>query len=189
MEVEGEQGVEFGFGGAIEIFKAGVNGEAELAKAVVVAVGQPALFDQLPKPLDEVEIGAVGGQEEQFDVEGRRLEFDQFTTLVTGVVHDESEGRPRMAGADEFEQFADTWRVDVARRAHAADLLAVTVHCPEKTIALVLRRGLDEGARKAPHQPIKAPSTKCAASTKKTLRWPVVACAGRGWSSQVKNSS
>ena len=77
MEVEGEQGVEFGFGGAIEIFKAGVNGEAELAKAVVVAVGQPALFDQLPKPLDEVEIGAVGGQEEQFDVEGRRLEFDR----------------------------------------------------------------------------------------------------------------
>jgi hypothetical protein len=68
-----EQGVEFGFGGAIEIFKAGFNGEAELVKAVVVAVGQRALFGQLPKPLDEAEIGAVGGQEEQFDVEGRRV--------------------------------------------------------------------------------------------------------------------
>ena len=59
-----------------------------LSETVVVAVSQGALFDQFPQPLDEVEVGTVGREEEQFDVECGRLEFDQLTTLVTGVVHD-----------------------------------------------------------------------------------------------------
>ena len=80
-----------------------------------------------------------------------------------------------MAGADEFEQFADTWHVDIAHRTHADDLLAVTVHCPENTVALASRRGLDEGSRKAPHQAEKSSEHKVRGIHKEDL---ALACGG-----------
>ena len=57
LEIEGEQGVEFGFGGAVEIFKVGVNGEAELVKAVVIAVGQRALLTSFQSLLMRLRLG------------------------------------------------------------------------------------------------------------------------------------
>ena len=91
------------------------------------------------------------------------------------TVHNAGNGRPRMAGADEFEQFADTWRVDIAHRTQADDLLAVTVHGSQHAVALVPRRVLDEGSRKALHQAEKSSEHKVRGIHKEDL---ALACGG-----------
>ena len=98
---------------------------AELGEGGVVAVGQAALFDQLPQTFDQIKIGAVGGQEEQFDVQSLRLLAHQFTALVACVVHDEGDGDVRVLFSDRGKKFTHALRIDVARGPMRDDLFAV----------------------------------------------------------------
>ncbi len=116
---------------------------AELAKARVVPVGQAFLFGQLPEPLDEVEVRAVGGQIQQFDVAGSSVRGDLFAALVACVVQDQRDGTAGMHGADLLQQLFDQCRADGALRAHADDLVAVALDGPQHAVVLPARRGLD----------------------------------------------
>ena len=61
--------MQFGGRGCGEIVRTGVDGAAEVGDVFVVAVGQAALLHQFSELFHKVEIGALGGREEQFDVE------------------------------------------------------------------------------------------------------------------------
>ena len=44
--------------------EAGINGGAKVCKSAVVSIAQALLFGELPEPVIQVEVGAIGGQEQ-----------------------------------------------------------------------------------------------------------------------------
>ena len=69
-----------------QFIKAPINGLAKLLERGVVAGIQYRIFGESPKPLNEIEIRRIGGQEKQFNMRGRRPIPHRLATLVRGVV-------------------------------------------------------------------------------------------------------
>ena len=81
-----------------------VDGSAEAAEILVVFVRQALLFCELPHPFDQIEIGAVGRQEKQFNIQFGSVRLDRVAVLVTGVIHDEADWNDRILFFHEIEQ-------------------------------------------------------------------------------------
>ena len=63
-------------------------------KAVVVRIVlgvQALLFDKLPEALNQIQIGRVGGQEQQLDAQPLRQTLHQRTPLIAGIVEHDGE--------------------------------------------------------------------------------------------------
>src|SRR6201991_4203504 len=92
METEGEEGIESGLVDGVGLSKASGDGLFEDGEVVVVDRIEALFFDELPKPLDEVEIGGISRQEKKLDAKGEGKIPDQPTFLITGVVKNEGDG-------------------------------------------------------------------------------------------------
>ena len=57
---------------------------------------QYLLFHEFPKPFDQVQIGRVRRQVEQFDFEGLRQSPHDFALLIASVVQYQRDGNSRM---------------------------------------------------------------------------------------------
>ena len=95
-----------------------VDGVTEVSEGGVVAVGQAALFDQLPQAFDKVEIGAVGGQVEQESVVIDQPALSRCfieAVMDAGIVqHDH--GWPAVAGSEQvIDEALDMRTFDRAR--------------------------------------------------------------------------
>ena len=68
--MEGEEGIERGLVDGVGLSKASGDGLFEDGEVVVVDRIEALFFDELPKPLDAVEIGGISRQEKKLDATG-----------------------------------------------------------------------------------------------------------------------
>src|SRR5271166_3734299 len=80
-----------------------VDDLSELCQSGKVSIMDPEPAQELPNPLDRIEIGAVGRQEEQDET--RLLEAAPFGVVIPGVVeYDDDAATPAPAAVSEFAQ-------------------------------------------------------------------------------------
>ena len=92
------------FGG--NVFQVAVDCGAEVGERVVVAAVEDVSFDELPEPLDQVEVGLIRKQELQLNVERRRQVSDQRAVLIAGIVQHQSDRSLQAESRDLAKQFA-----------------------------------------------------------------------------------
>src|SRR6201995_1438808 len=80
-----EEGIESGLVDGVGLSKASGDGLFEDGEVVVVDRIEALFFDELPKPLDEVEIGGISRQEKKLDAKGEGKIPDQPTFLITAL--------------------------------------------------------------------------------------------------------
>src|ERR1700754_569469 len=100
MDAQGEEGIESGLVDGVGLSKASGDGLFEDGEVVVVDRIEALFFDELPKPLDEVEIGGISRQEKKLDAKGEGKIPDQPAFLITGVVKNEGNGHGEAQSAN-----------------------------------------------------------------------------------------
>ena len=64
-------------------------GYSEVAERPVIAIVEHLLFEELPKPLDEVEVRGIGGQEDELDAGLLQVRLNRLGAVVACVVADD----------------------------------------------------------------------------------------------------
>jgi len=93
--------------------QAGVNSGCEGTEVRVVLGVQALLFDKLPQPLDEVEVGRIRGQEQQLDPQLLCHGLYERTALIAGIVQHHGDRHAQGERGQAMEELADTLGVDV----------------------------------------------------------------------------
>jgi len=65
------------------------NGRFEGRKLVIVFRVQAFLLDEFPQPFNQVEVGGVSRQKQQFNIQPLRTGKHCLTALVLGIVQDQ----------------------------------------------------------------------------------------------------
>ena len=112
----------------------------------MVTVEQTFFLNQFPKPLDQVEVGAVGRKKEQFNVQRGRLFLGAAAMLRAGVVEDQGDEHVGMREPDLLPQFTHGSGMDMALGGDLDDLLAMAIQRPQHAVTLASRPGLDKDA-------------------------------------------
>lgn len=123
---------------------------AERAKVGVVFRVQDLLLDELPESLDEVQIGRVGGQVHQLDLQ----RFGQFShdgaLLISRVVEDQTDRHASIRLGDLPQQFTHTGCVDVRIIGHGYQFVRDRVQGAQDIEALSARRRSNEATHETP---------------------------------------
>ena len=92
------------------------NGGFEGSEVGVVPGVQALFLDELPQPLNQVEIRRVGRQETQFDVQAGRGCPHQGTVLIAGIVQENADGLLLVQRRQPAQEFADRLGSKYSRR-------------------------------------------------------------------------
>ena len=84
--------------------QAGGNGLFEVVKVSVIRRIQTGLLDKLPQPLNQIQVGRVRWQVQEFKLERGGHGRDQLTFLVAGVIQDQGNGHPQGQGSQVAKQ-------------------------------------------------------------------------------------
>ena len=85
-----------GLEASTKIGDAGVDAILEGVEVIIVSAVQNLLFDEPPQPFDQIQVGRIGGQINEFDALFLGLVGNRLAFLVSGVVQHQSD---RAAGA------------------------------------------------------------------------------------------
>ena len=120
---------------------------------VGVVVGIQALFlDELPEPFDQVEIGGVGGQETQFDLQLGGGSQDQGAFLIAGVVEKHADGCTQAERRQLVQQGADLFGGDVRVVGHRDQFVGDGIQGSQHIEPLAARGCPDEQAGQRPEE-------------------------------------
>ena len=134
----------------VDGFEAVKDGGLELLVGGVVAAVEAILFDELPQPLDQVEVGRVARQEQQVDAPCDGVDHHELAVLVARVVQHDGDGIVRVQGPQFVEQVADGLGGDVSLVDDVNQLTSDGIERSQHVEALTAGGGLDEGAAEAP---------------------------------------
>ena len=123
---------------------------AERAKVGVVFRVQGFLLDELPESLDEVQIGRVGRQVDQLDLQ----RFGHFShhgaLLISGVVQNQTDRHANICLGDLPEQLTHTGCVDVRIIGHGYQFMRDGVQSTKHIEALPTGRRFNEATHETP---------------------------------------
>lgn len=95
----------------------------EQLKVFIIGRREAFFSDEFPQAFNQIEIGGVGRQEEDFDQEGSSPLQHEPTVVIAGIIHHQGHRGGEAEGGDLFEQFAHTGGVDVAVVGHRDELM------------------------------------------------------------------
>lgn len=133
-----------------KISQALADGLGEAVEVGVVFGVEALLFDELPEPFNEVEVGRVGGQEEQLDAQGGGVLNHDVTALIAGIVQDDGEGEVQTEGGQLREEFTDLRGSDIGVVGHRDPLVGDGVERAQHIESLATTGGGDEDPRQRP---------------------------------------
>lgn len=136
----------------VSLVQAGRDGVFEDREILVVDRVQALLFDEFPQSLNEIEVGGIGRQIQQFDAEGCGQIKHQMTLLVARIVEDECDRDIQAQRRNPAQQFANAVGIDVGVVGDHDQLMGDGVQGPQHIEALPPCRRADEQACKAPQQ-------------------------------------
>src|SRR5512135_3622338 len=96
LEVERQQGSDRGLVLTLNPFQAFHNRRLEPEEVLVVPARQALLLDELPQPLDQVQVRRVRRQEQQLDPKLLGQLLHHGAALIAGVVQDQRQGQTRV---------------------------------------------------------------------------------------------
>ena len=101
----------------------GLDSLLEQLKVLVIFRIQALFFDEFPQTLNQIEIGGVGRQKEDFDAQISSLLKHQPTALIASIIHHHSHRQSQPEQSYLLQQCTDTGRRDVAVVGHGDKLM------------------------------------------------------------------
>ena len=129
------------------------NGLLEVLKVSVIRRIQTGLLDKFPYALNQIQVGRVRGQVQEFNLERGGHGRDQRTFLVAGVIQDQGYGHPQVQRGQMAESLTHRARVNVGVVRHRDQLVGKGVQRHQDIEALAPRWRPDKHADKAPEHP------------------------------------
>lgn len=124
--------------------------------AVGIVLGvQTLLFDKLPQALNQIEIGRVRGQVEQFDAQGCGEGLHQGTALIARIVQDEGDRQPRVRSGQYLQQLADRRGGNVGEIGDREEFMRGGMQSRQDIEALAAGGSFDKQPLHAPENPQK----------------------------------
>ena len=118
---------------------------------VLVIFGIQTLFsDKFPQALNQIEIGGVGRQKEDFYAEMSRPLEHKPTVLIASIIHHQGNRPLQPQQSNLLQQFADTGRGDVAVVGHRDQLMGNSMQGGQDVEALPPAGCTDQDARERP---------------------------------------
>ena len=129
------------------------NGLLEVVKVSVIRRIQTGLLDKLPHALNQIQVGRVRRQVQEFNLERGGQGRDQLTFLVAGVIQDQGNGHPQVQRGELTESLTHRARSNVGVVRHRHQLVGNGVQRSQDIEALAPRWRPDKHPRKAPEHP------------------------------------
>ncbi len=108
------------------------------------------LLDEFPPALDQVEMGRIGRQKEQFDVKMGRQGLNESAALIAGVIENQGDGCLEIARAEFSQQLAHAFGIDIRIIRHGDHFQVERIDSAQHVEALATARRLDPGAGETP---------------------------------------
>lgn len=127
-----------------------IDGLAEFKEGSIVAAVERLLFDELPQPLDQVQIGRIRRQKLQADVQALGQIHHQGAMLIAGVVQHHGDRPLQPQHRDFAEQGAHGFGGDGGLRRDADQFVRHRVPGSQHAVALTSRGASNEQPGPAP---------------------------------------
>lgn len=134
----------------VQLVEASVNRGLEVGVIRMVTRVQGLFLDELPKPLDQIEVGGVRGQKQQLDVQLLRHVSDKLAPLIRGVIEYQRDRCSHAQGGDLVQQLTDRVTIDVSLIADADQFLRERVHGSQNIVSLAARSAANEQPCRTP---------------------------------------
>ena len=108
----------------------------EQGKVLIVVAVETFFAHETPQALNQIEIGGIRWQKEQFEAQLRGLLEHKPTALIAGIIHHHGNRGLQTEGGDLLEQFAYADGIDVAVIGHGNELIGDGMQCPQHIEAL-----------------------------------------------------
>lgn len=144
------EGFEFRAVGGRELIQAVVDGGSEIGEGVVMAAVQGFFLEELPQAFDQVQVGRVTGQEQQFDGQARGEVLHEGAALIACIVQHQRDRAGEVPCGDLLQQFAHRCRGDVGRVANRQDFVSHGVPGGQHVVAVATGCGADEHSQRGP---------------------------------------
>jgi hypothetical protein len=126
------------------------DGLLERFKVFIVGVVETFFAHETPEPLNQIEIGRIGGQKEELDAQlAGPLEHEPAALIARIVQHQGNRGAEAKDG-DLLEQFAHADGVDVALIGHGNELVSDGMQSSQHIEALSATRSAHQHASETP---------------------------------------
>ncbi len=113
------------------------------------------LFDKLPQPLNQIEIGGISGQVQHFDAQRRGEGLHQGTALIAGVIQDDRDRQPRIRPCQQPQQLAHGRRGNISEIGDRKQFMRGSVQGGQDIEALAAGGGFDKQPLHTPENPWK----------------------------------
>src|SRR3990167_2211324 len=94
-------------------YKEKINGASEAAKLGVILGIKALLFDEFPKALDQIQIGRIGRQKKQLDLEFLSKLLDEPRSLITRIIQNQRDRHLEIKAGNFPEKIADALGRDI----------------------------------------------------------------------------
>ena len=120
----------------LDLVKKISDGLVETFGRVEIPTVEDFLFDKLPEPFDDIEIGGVRREKKQGDVEATGKGNDSATVLIACVVEDQRDGDVGIFLPELEEECHDHFSVDIGIIDQGGKLLGDGIDSPEDIDAI-----------------------------------------------------
>ena len=91
------------------------NGGFQRLKVGMVLGIEAVLFDKLPQQFDQIQVGRIGRQKKQLDVEQSGQLLHQGTALIACIIHHQGHWLFQGQGGQAPQQFTDTDGINILK--------------------------------------------------------------------------
>lgn len=110
------------------------------------------LFDKFPQTLNQIEVGRIGGQEEEFEAQVSGQILDKLAMLVTGIVQYDSNRQVRAGSSQLTQQSGNGVGIDGIGVGHSEQLPGGSVESTQNIETLSSSRSFDEKTGEGPQK-------------------------------------
>ncbi len=112
------------------------DGLLEGVKVLIVGAVEAFFSDEFPQAFNQIEIGGVSRQKQEFNPQSSRLLHHEPTALIARIIHHHGHRGGEAQGGDLLEQFAHAGGIDVAVIGHGNELVGDGMQRPQDIEAL-----------------------------------------------------
>jgi hypothetical protein len=87
------------------------------------------LFHEFPQSFDQIEVGRVRWEKEDFNIQTSSNILDILTPLIPSIIHNERDGDLEPESSYFFQELAHTHRIDVRVIGHRDELMGHGIEC------------------------------------------------------------
>ena len=150
LKLKSQQTIEGGLVAARRFPQTLSDGPLEQFEVLIIVTVETFLAHETPQALNQIEVGRIGRQKEEFDAQLLGSLEHEPTALIASIIHHHGNGGLQAKESDLLEQFAHAGRIDVAVIGHGYELVADGIQCSQDIEALPPTGGTHDHAGETP---------------------------------------